>query len=127
MSLELPAALEPHVGTDFQTSAVYALLLDRPDDLEARLGEHYPQAPPWLSQAVGAEALLYVGAAARLCDRLEDHATGRARRVGLLEVCEIDRVYDVWAFEDRARAFERESAIALELQNDHDGWYVHQR
>jgi predicted GIY-YIG superfamily endonuclease len=127
MSLELPTAVEPYVGTDFTTPAVYALRLHKPANLEAALAEHYAETPPWLDDAVAAEQLVYVGAAARLLDRLEDHVQRNVRTVGLLEVCDIADIFSVWPFDDRDRAFERESGIALALQNEHPSWYVHQR
>jgi hypothetical protein len=127
VTLELPAAIEPHVGAAYQQPAVYALELSTPSDFEARLARYYDHEPPWLSRAEAATRIIYVGASKRLLSRLEDHVDGDVRTVGLVGACEIDGLYDVWVFDDADRAFERESGIAIDLQTDHPEWFVHSR
>jgi predicted GIY-YIG superfamily endonuclease len=129
MSLKLPADVEPFAEDYDQLTnpAVYALILDRPDDLGAQWDRHFDVRPPWFETFRDAETCVYVGAASNVLARLEDHRDGNVRQAALLQVCAIDRLHTVWFFADEDRAFERESGIATMLANERPHWYVHCR
>lgn len=129
MPLTLPADLERYAD-DFDQMrgpGVYALDLSRPPDVEAAWDETFDVRPPWFERFRDAAKVVYVGGASDVLARLEDHYAGEVRQAALLRVCSIDGLHDVWWFEDADRAFEQESGIALDLQNDRADWYVHQR
>jgi len=105
---------------------VYAFALDRPDDLTAAWKAAYDVQPDWFDRLCYAPRAVYVGGASDVLARLEDHRDG-VREVALLRVCSIASLHDVWWFDSAEEAFERESTIALDLQNEHPSWFVHQR
>lgn len=130
MPLELPADAEPHLTDDYEQlhdPAVYALVLDRPTDLEDAWDRRFDSRPPYFEDFQQAQRVVYVGAAADCLRRLEDHADGEVRKAALLEICEIEALRNIWWFDDATRAFERESGIAIEMQNQYPEYYVHSR
>jgi len=128
MSLSLPEDLEPFADPDrWHDSCVYVLVLDRPDDVGLAWNRIYDVRPPWFDEFRDADHALYVGATNDCLSRLEDHRNGKYRQAALMQVCPPHSLHDVWLFDDADRAFERESGIALDLQEAHPGWHVHQR
>ena len=128
LTLELPADVEVFGGPDkWHDPAVYCLVLERPDDVADVWDRQFDHRAPWFEEFRDASAVWYVGAAADCLSRLEDHRDGEVRTTVLTEVCAIDSLRNVWWFEDADRAFERESGIAVELQNHYPSVYVHSR
>jgi len=131
MSLSLPEDMEPFLAQDYQqysNPAVYALTLTVPDDVRQQWREYYDHTPDYLEAVENASTVIYVGAAKNAIARLEDHVDGDVRRVALLRFCEIDSLRNVWWYDSAERAFERESGLAIELNNHTDAsTYVHQR
>jgi len=128
MALELPADLELFVGTAWDTPAVYCLRLSLPADLPERWDAEYDTRPDYVNPAATARQVLYVGATGDVLSRLEDHRDGEVREVALVGFAEDVDVRNVWPFDSAARAFERESGIALALESESsERVYVHQR
>lgn len=131
MGLSLPKDVEPWLTQEYEqmrTPAVYALELDVPGDIREQWSEHYEHTPDYLEAIEAAERTLYVGGAKDLLHRLEDHNSRDVRKSALLRFCEIHRLANVWWFSSADRAFERESGLAIMLDNQTDaGVYVHQR
>jgi hypothetical protein len=132
MSLELPADAEPYIPEPctfnrLHNPGVYALELERPDDVASAWDSEFDTRPEWFDDFADAEQVIYVGAAKDVLRRLEEHRDGQVR-VGVLQrVCEITGVHNIWWRMKTDIAFQDESKIAIELQNDHPEWYVHQR
>lgn len=131
MALSLPEDVEPWLTEDYEQlrgPAVYALELNVPDNIREQWNQHYDVTPDYLEAIEAAERTLYVGAAKDLLHRLEDHNSRDVRKSALLRVCEIDRLANVWWFQEVDRAFERESGLAMMLNNQTDSSvFVHQR
>lgn len=131
MSLSLPQDIEPHLpeGDDYSWTdpAVYALELTRPDDVESAWNAVFDHQPPYLEDLEQCSTVVYVGASTNLLSRLEDHHVGQVRLTALTSICEIDSLRNVWWFDDPQRAFERESGIAMTMQNEYPEMYVHSR
>lgn len=132
MTLSLPADVEPHLGTDadlsdFHRPGVYALRLSRPDDVADAWDREFDSRPAWFDRFAGASGVVYVGGAADVLARLEDHRDGEVRTTVLTRVCEIESLRNVWWFSDTDEAFTRESKLAIMLQNEYPDLFVHQR
>lgn len=130
MSLTLPADVEPFLtdtNDDWTAPAVYALRLIPPDTVAEAWDRHFDTRPDYLESLRTATDVVYVGAASNLMHRLEDHRDGQVRKSALLQVCEIEGLRNIWWFDDPDRAFERESGIAIQLQNYYPDTFVHQR
>ena len=127
--IELPGDIEPHLidGFEWSDSGVYALALNRPDDLEAEWDAIFESRPDYFETLQTAETIVYVGAAKNVISRLEDHVEGRVRKAALLQVCEIESVRNIWWMDSTEKAFERESGIAIAMQNEYPSYYVHSR
>jgi len=128
MALLLPEDLEAFVDPeDWDSPAVYALTLRRPSNPEAAWDDAYDVRPDWFTEFLHAGTVVYIGATADVLSRLEDHRNGEVRVAALLKICEIEGLRNVWTFDDKDRAFERESGIAMTMTNEYPGYYVHQR
>lgn len=128
MTLHLPADLETHVNPDrWHDPGVYALVLAVPDNVGALWDRRFDTRPEWFDRFASASAVYYVGATGDLLSRLEDHRDGDVRQATVLKVSEIDRLRNVWPFDDVDRAFQWESKLALWLDRYYDHAYVHQR
>lgn len=130
MSIALPEDIEPFLTDDFEQlrgPAVYALGVERPDDVAAEWDRHFDARPEYLDELQSAQHVVYVGATNDLLLRLEDHVEGELRQSALLTVCDITGLRNVWWFQDADRAFERENGIAMELANKYGDTYVHSR
>lgn len=129
MPLELPADLEVHADNYDQLTdpGVYVLLLNRPDNPAAAWDREYDARPEWFVTFRDAAQVAYVGAASDVLHRLEEHRDGEVRQAVLLRICAIDRLHTVFWFDDADRAFERESGLAMTLQQERPEWYVHSR
>jgi len=130
MSLSLPEDVEVFLTDGYDQlhdPAVYALVLERPDDVAQAWDREYDTRPEWFDELVDAREVWYVGATNDCLSRLEDHRDGQVR-VGVLQrICSIDSLRNVWWFSDTDRAFERESGIAVAMQNEYPEIYVHSR
>jgi predicted GIY-YIG superfamily endonuclease len=129
MSLALPADAEPFIEVfdDLHRPAVYCLRLTRPDDLAAAWDAEFDARPPYLHELRDAETVLYVGATGDLLGRLEDHRDKEVRVAGLLRVCDIDALDEVWLFDTADEAFEAESRIGMRVAHERPDAYVHFR
>ena len=129
MTLELPADIEPflHDDVEWNDPAVYALELEKPDLLGSVWDSHYDTRPPYFEDLRDCQQVVYVGATGNLIHRLEDHTEAHVRKAALMQVCEITSLRNVWWFKDAQRAFERESGIAIAMQNEYPEYYVHSR
>ena len=132
MSLTLPADAEPFIPeggdlSDLSSAGVYCLTLERPDDLAAAWDREFDHRPGYWDELVHATTVAYVGAAKDVLGRLEDHRDGEVRQTALTKVCAIEGLRNIWWFDSAEVAFERESKLAMWLQNSRPSWYVHQR
>ncbi|AFH21459.1 hypothetical protein OSG_eHP1_00145 [environmental Halophage eHP-1] len=132
MTLQLPADAEPFIPkdgdlSDLSSAGVYCLTLDRPDDLAAAWDREYDHRPNYWDDLTHCTQVAYVGAAKDVLSRLEEHRDGAVRQTALTTVCGIDALRNIWCFDSPSVAFERESRLALWLQNSRPSWYVHQR
>jgi len=132
MTLSLPEDIEPFLRSDdafsqIHAGAAYALVLSKPDDLEAEWDRHFETRPEYWDQLVDAETVIYVGGSKDLLGRLEDHHEGDVRVTVLTEICEIDRLRNVWWADDRG-PFLVEPQLADLLRHElPTETYVHQR
>lgn len=127
MTLELPADVEVFGGPGrWHDPAVYCLVLERPDDVADVWDRQFDHRPEWWDEFVSANAVYYVGATADCLSRLEDHRDGEVRTTVLTEVCDIDKLRNVWWMSSADDAFTRESGIAVDLQNHYPGAFVRQ-
>jgi len=126
--LSLPADLEVFGEYDqFHNPAVYALVLDRPDDVAQAWDREFDTRPAWFEEFRDAQECWYVGATNDCLSRLEDHRDGQVR-VGVLQrICAIESLRNVWWFSETDRAFERESGIAVAMQNEYPDVFIHQQ
>lgn len=124
-------ALDAYVD-DRRGPGVYALRCSLPDtnDHETyhRLWlDHYDVVPGFLEAIVDAGRLLYVGAAKDVLARLNTHLEAPNRSASVCRVFPIHSVVGVWPMDSVGVAFERESGVGIELQNEYPGDYVHYR
>jgi len=97
-----------------------------PDDVAQAWDREFDTRPDWFDELVAAREVWYVGATNDCLSRLEDHRDGEVR-VGVLQrICAIESLRNVWWFSETDRAFERESGIAVELQNHYPDVFVRQ-
>jgi len=112
------------------TPGVYAIKCSQPVGFERvarRFNDKYDKpAPDWLMEAWACDAALYVGGADNIYERLEQHAE-KEQTAAFLEIFPAHSIYEIWPCEDTEEAFQRESEIAIELQNKLRMVYVHQR
>jgi len=113
--------------SELRGPGVYTLRCCRPDDPGAAWDREFDARPEYLANIVLAERVAYVGAAADVYARLADHVAGDVRKARLLEVCPPHSLFDVVPFDTAERAFTREKGIAMDLQHEHETWYVHSR
>jgi len=116
-----------YTPTELRSPGVYALRCCRPDDPAAAWDDAFDARPEYLADIVQCPVVVYVGAAKDVYDRLVDHAEGEHRQAALLQVCPPHALLDVRLYDDADEAFLRESSIALDLQNEHRRWYIHQK
>lgn len=116
---------------------VYALLLSTPDtdDVEthARLWREEHEATPTVDDdgyspetIAAADRVVYVGAAANVRDRIEDHLSGK-QVPAIEEVYPVHSVWGVWWCDSVDEAFERESSRTIDLNNRFPTVYFHSR
>jgi len=129
MSLQLPADVEPHLidGVEWSDPGVYALKLNRPDDLAEAWDQTFDHRPDYWESLMDAHAVVYVGATKNVIGRLEDHRDGQKRLTALTSVCEIEGIRNIWWFDSATEAFDRENGLALTMQAQYPHTYVHSR
>jgi len=132
MVLELPSDAEPFIPeggdlSDLSEPGCYCLTLARPQDVGTHWDRQFDTRPDYWDEFTAATTVAYVGAASDVLRRLEEHRDGNKRKAALLEVCSIEALRSIWWFDDIDTAFERESQLAMWLQNSRPSWYVHQR
>lgn len=127
--MDLPSDLSLFADSiaEYHRPGVYCLRLKRPDDLGEQWDRHFDTRPDWFEEFRAAERVLYVGGAADVLSRLEDHADGEVRNTVLTTVCSIQDLRNVWWAETVDQAFLDESRIAIELRNQYPECYVHQQ
>lgn len=132
MSLSLPADAEKFIpeGNDYdhlRSAGVYALTLGKPDDLAEAWDAEFDARPPYFDDLRDAAGVVYVGEAGDVLRRLEEHRDGDTR-VGVLQrVCAIEGLRNIWWCDDKDHAEQQESVLAIALQNERPGLYVHFR
>jgi len=127
--MKLPSDVEPFLTDGYDqlhSPCVYALRLTRKPDVRGLWDSHYDTRPEWFGKFVDAERVVYVGATADCISRLEDHRDGDVRQASILRVCDIDGIRNIWWFDDKDRAFQREGGLAIELRNAYPDLFVHQ-
>lgn len=130
MSLSLPEDIEQHFTSDhrdYTLPGVYALRLEKPDELPEVWDREYDKRPEFWDQLTESSRVIYVGAAKNVLSRLEDHRDGEVRKAALMRVCSIDSLRNVYWFNTPERAFLKESQVAMMMQNELADTYVHQR
>ena len=127
--IQLPEDIEPHLidGFEWSDSGVYALVLDVPSDLREQWENWFDTTPDYIDLVEAKPTTVYVGAARNVRARLEDHVEGERRKARLVQFCEIESIRNIYWFRDHNRAFERESGIAIAMQNEYPSYYVHSR
>ena len=130
--LSLPADAEVFIpeGEDLShlsTPGVYALTLSRPADLAAAWDQRFDHRPDYWTDLADAERVVYVGAAKNVLARLTEHKDGEIKKARVVQVCSIESIRNIWWFDDVQRAFERESGLAVAMQNHYPSMYVHSR
>lgn len=132
MSLELPADLEPYIQDydELHSAGAYALILDRPQDLQAAWEQYYDERPDYWRALQDAATVYYVGGASDLLSRLEDHRNGEVRQTVLTRVCDIQGLQVAWVAEDGDAEKAREvlePRMARWLARARPDSYVHSR
>lgn len=130
----LSVAMEAHYDDlgDAHAPGVYALRLSKPVDLtpatfDMRWAEYATPAPSFRDDILDADELLYVGAAANVYERIATHLEHPNRSSVVCRVFPIHDVFRVWPFPSTEGAFTHETRIALDLQHERPGAYVHCR
>ena len=116
MTLTLPSDLEAFTD-DYTASGVYALDIQKPDDLEVEWDRRFEHRPAWFDELDAAENVVYVGAAKNLLARLEDHRDGQVRQAILPSLAVDMDLRNVWVRPDMDTAMLDESRIAIRLRN----------
>jgi len=111
--------------SELRSPGVYAIQCCQPDDPREAWLRHYEVLPEYIEELEDADTIVYVGASADMYDRLIDHADRDVRKAALLKVCPPYCLLDVEHYDTADRAFDRESRLAIKLQNEHPSWYVH--
>lgn len=130
MSLELPADIEPFLSDkydDWTAPCVYALTLDKPDDLGDAWDRTFETRPDYFDVLDAKTAVVYIGATKNCIHRLEDHRDGDVRTAAPLEVCDIDELRNIWWFDTAEAAFNHESRLANWASRHYPDTYVHSR
>jgi predicted GIY-YIG superfamily endonuclease len=119
MVLELPRDLEAFADGYDQLSgpAVYALDIDRPDNLGEVWDELFDTRPAYFERLRDAGACVYVGASGNVLARLEDHRDGNVRKAVLPSIATDVSLRNVWFKKSKQQAFEHESRIGIRLRN----------
>lgn len=125
--------LEPHTpdGRTMKSPGVYILKCSQPSDWETvveRWETHYEvDIPDFIETAFHASGVLYVGGAESVLDRIHEHLEAPNRSASILHVYPVHSIFGVEWTDDKETAFEKESQIALDLQNNMpDDWLVFQ-
>jgi len=96
----LSEALAEHTDDTADAPGCYALDIAVPDagfETHARrwMRSGYESTPPYLSRIVDADAIVYVGRAASVRDRIEDHLAGDVRTASLPSVYDVRSILAV--------------------------------
>lgn len=128
MALSLPVDAEPFVDSfdALHRPGVYVLRLDRPRDVATVWDQEFDVRPQWFAQFQTATRVYYVGAAADVLARLEQHAAGE-KQPTLMQVCDIYELVDIVWYGSTGRAFEQERSVAQWWDEQRPNAFVHQR
>jgi len=107
----LSEALAEHTDGSADAPGVYALEIATPDagyETHARRWlECYESTPPYLGAIVDADRVIYVGRAASVRSRIEDHLAGEKRKATLPTVYEVRGIHGVRFGENTDHAEQR--------------------
>jgi len=107
----LSEALAEHTDGSADAPGCYALEIATPDgDYETharRWLECYESTPPYLGAIVDADRVIYVGRAASVRSRIEDHLAGEKRKATLPTVYEVRGIHGVRFGENTDHAEQR--------------------
>lgn len=127
-------AIEEHVDDigAARQPGIYVLELSTPAttdfDKYARLWlQEFETTPRYLQAIADNDRLLYVGAAADVLARLEEHIERPNRSTTVATVFPIVSIEEIQWFDRQERAFEREKGRAMQLANQTTDAYVHSR
>jgi len=133
MTLELPSDLYPFLPDNadtshYRTPGVYSLALDRPNDPVSAWDNAYDHRPPWFSQFIEADEVVYVGSSMDVLGRLTDHKDGEKRVTVLTDICDIRELRSVWWVDgDRDEVQREERRLARWLREAKPTWYIRQQ
>lgn len=117
--------------SDAHAPAVYAVKLSTPDDWRLVMDmwdQHFDVDPPdWLRAAFDSHVVVYVGATKNLSERLHTHLENANQSTAIAKIFPFHSLWGVWFFDDVGEAFDREHGIAMDLNNEYPGLYVHSR
>jgi len=116
---------------DPSTPGVYALEIDLPataDAVERQWHAVFDDQPDYMARLMDCHGCLYVGAAANVQRRINEHLSSDKRKATLPSVFGIDRIHGVWWHDDKDAAFEAEYNRTRELDRQTlPTTYVHSR
>jgi len=124
----LQACPDDHAVDD---AGCYALEIDLPDTEQAvaeAWDHHYEERPPYWHRLVDCYSAIYVGAAADVQSRLEDHLDGDVRKASLPTVFDVVALRDVEWYDQPEDAFRMEFNTARMIdKKTSPRIYVHSR
>jgi len=110
---------------------VYALEINLPEqrrDILQLWDAKFDERPDYLPRLIDCHGCIYVGAAASVQRRINEHLDGETRKAVLPSVFSISRIHGAWWYDDRDAAFEAEYNRARELDRQTlPSTYVHSR
>ena len=125
--------IEPWVDdlSDAREPGVYVVKCSTPsewDTVERLWSKHYEVDPPdWVREAFESHVVLYVGGAKDVLGRLHQHLENANQSSALTRVFPLHSLWDVRWMDSAEQAFERESGVAIEIDERYPAIYVHQR
>jgi len=124
----LQACPDDHAVDD---AGVYALEIDLPDTDQAvaeAWDRHYEERPPYWHRLLDCHKAIYVGAAADVQARTEDHLDKDVRKASLPTVFDVTGLRSVRWYSQPADAFQMEFNIARKIDRETDPLtYTHSR
>lgn len=110
---------------------VYALEIELPDaeaEVKAAWREGFDNDPPYMHRLIDCGRAIYVGAAADVQSRIEDHLDGDVRKATLPSVFGVHWIREVRWYDSKEAAFQAEYNVASDIDRDTPPTtYVHSR